>query len=93
MIVSSFKPLAPDRSGRHFLSFDLRRETTKRERIREAWAREGVVAEEIALCEAVQRGVRQRGHGEGNYVAGSGDEDERALHAFHHWYWRAMHGE
>jgi carnitine monooxygenase subunit len=88
--VSRVDPLAPDKSHRHFWNLATTAEPSPAELVRNHWLRKSVGAEDIALCEAVQRGVKQRGYVQGRYIADVADADEKALHAFHRHYLEAL---
>ena len=58
------------------------------ERARDRLASEFVGPEDIRPCEAVQRGLRQRGYSQGRYVIDDARHEwsEHALHHFHRQY-------
>ena len=90
--VTQIQPITAETCGRTFWSFTPDGTTSEAHKLRAAWLGRTVGAEDIALCEAVQRGLRQRGYGTGRYVAAAQDADEKALHAFHYHYLADMQG-
>ena len=90
--MSRFTPLEPERTRRHFFNIGLPGEIGDAERARDHWASDFVGPEDIRLCEAVQRGLRQRGYNQGRYVIDAARDEwsEHALHHFHRQYLEHM---
>jgi len=86
--VSRVDALSPGRCRRvrQYLGLPGVRGAADEERAR--WARNAVVAEDIAICEAVQRGMHSRGFTQGLYIVNPDNEDytEECLRFFHRRY-------
>ena len=85
LYLSRFAPIEPERSVRYFFGIGTPGEIGDAERARDHWATDFVGPEDIRLCEAVQRGLRQRGYNQGRHVidAARNEWSEHALHLFH----------
>lgn len=94
--VSRFDPVTPHLTERTSLSLTLAEPTDQgmvdRHRRRAAWSAEVVGVEDKALCENVQKGMRQRGFQQGWYVTApdAHDVSEHAMRHFHDLYLNAM---
>ncbi len=86
--ISRVDSRAPDRCRRHADQLNLPGMDGERDEKRRKWARDYVVAEDISLCEAVQRGMRSKGFDQGHYVINPEDEKftEECLRFFHRRY-------
>ena len=92
LFVSRIVPLGPEtstRRGRSIVSPDFDEE---RDRVRQEWSLSSVVAEDIALCEGVQRGMRQQGFNQGLYMIDPDQENftEEGVRFFHTRYAAAL---
>ena len=92
LYLSRFAPVEPERTVRHFFGVGTPGAPGEAERARDHWASDFVGPEDIRLCEAVQRGLRQRGYNQGRYVidAARNEWSEHALHHFHRQYLEHM---
>ena len=92
LYLSRFAPVEPERTVRHFFGVGTPGEVSDAEQARDHWASDFVGPEDIRLCEAVQRGLRQRGYNQGRYVidAARNEWSEHALHHFHRQYLEHM---
>ncbi|MDH3667210.1 MAG: aromatic ring-hydroxylating dioxygenase subunit alpha [Paracoccaceae bacterium] len=86
--ISRVDPHAPERCRRHADQMVLLGADSQRDEQRRQWARDYVVAEDIALCEAVQRGMRSKGFAQGHYIINPDDENftEECVRFFHRRY-------
>ena len=92
LYLSRFAPIEPERTVRCFFGVGTPGELSDAEQARDHWASDFVGPEDIRLCEAVQRGLRQRGYNQGRYVidAARNEWSEHALHHFHRQYLEHM---
>ena len=68
LFVSSVVPHGPETATRRGYSIVAPDFDPERDRARSEWSMSHVVAEDAALCEAVQRGMRQQGFNQGLYM-------------------------
>jgi hypothetical protein len=92
LTISRVDPLAPERCSRFSHVYGPPGVWTESDEKRRRWAIDSVVAEDVKLCEAVQRGMRSRGFSQGHYVIDPTDENltEECLRFFHRHYARDM---
>lgn len=90
--VSRVDSIGPEFSRRHADSLGPAGVWTESDQKRRDWAREYVVAEDVALCEAVQRGMRSKGFDRGHYIINPDDENftEECVRFFHRRYSQEM---
>ena len=88
LYVSRFAPVEPALTRRQFFGVGMPGAAGEAERARDRLVSEFVGPEDIRLCEAVQRGLRQRGYSQGRYVIDDARNEwsEHALHHFHRQY-------
>jgi len=86
--VSRIDSLAPERCRRFSHHFGPPDVWTGSDEKRRRWAIDFVVAEDVAICEAVQRGMRSRGFDQGLYIVNPENEEctEECLRFFHRRY-------
>ena len=94
LYVSRFAPVETEITVRQFFGVGMPGEIGDAERARDRLASEFVGPEDIRLCEAVQRGLRQRGYSQGRYVIDDARNEwsEHALHHFHRQYLQHLAG-
>ena len=92
LYLSRFAPIEPERSVRYIFGVGMPGEIGDAERARDHWATDVVGPEDIRLCEAVQRGLRQRGYNQGRHVidAARNEWSEHSLHRSHRQYLEHM---
>ena len=90
--VSRFEPQGPERMFRKFDTFTPPDVDRDREAARSRWGFEVVNEEDRALCENVQRGMRQRGYERGWYLVDPdhGNLTEEGVRFFHRKYLHAL---
>jgi phenylpropionate dioxygenase-like ring-hydroxylating dioxygenase large terminal subunit len=88
LTVSRIESLAPGRCRRFRHIYGQPGVWTERDEKRRRWTIESVVAEDIRLCEAVQRGMHSRGFDRGHYIVNPAEENftEECLRFFHRRY-------
>jgi len=88
LAVSRVDSLAPERCRRFSHVYGPPGVWSERDEKRRRWAIDFVVAEDIAICEAVQRGMHSRGFDQGLYIVNPENEDctEECLRFFHRRY-------
>ena len=90
--VSRIESLAPARTRRWRHVYGRPGVWTSNDEKRRQWAVDHVVAEDIRLCEAVQRGMHSKGYSQGHYVINPEDENftEECVRFFHRHYAQDM---
>ena len=85
-------PTGPETATRRGYSIVAQDFNAERDNARREFAINHVVAEDIALCEAVQRGMRQRGFNQGHYMIDPDQENftEEGVRFFQSRYAAAM---
>ena len=92
LAISRVDPLAPERCSRFAHVYGPPGVWTEADEKRRAWATDFVVAEDVAICEAVQRGMHSKGFDQGLYVINPADEEftEECVRFFHSRYAQEM---
>ena len=90
--VSCFEPTGPQSARRHLDIMTPPGVSEEREAARAKWGLEVVNEEDKALCENVQRGLRQRGYRQGYTLIDpdNGNLTEEAVRFFHRLYGERM---
>jgi len=90
--VSRVESLAPERSRRWRHIYGPTGVWTENDEKRRRWGIDNVTAEDIRLCEAVQRGMHSRGFSQGHYIINPDNENftEECVRFFHRHYTRDM---
>lgn len=93
--ASRFDPVTPHRTSRETVTLTTSTpdaDAARRDRLRTEWNEQVVSREDAALCENVQRGMRQKGFDRGWYVTDPDAHDisEHAMRYFHDLYLTAM---
>ena len=90
--ISRLEPQAPDRTTRVIQVLSRPDADRNGDEERLQWLRDGVIAEDRALCEAVQRGMKQIGFSQGYYAvdADNNARCEEPVRFFHQRYLEAM---
>lgn len=85
MTMFYMRPLGPDRTLQISDTYYLTPDMTERRRARAGYGSNVLQAEDNALCEAVQRGLAQRGYSQGRFIVDKGRTEisEHAVHHFH----------
>jgi choline monooxygenase len=91
--VSRIQSVAPERCMRFSHVYGPPGVWTENDEKRRRWAIDFVVAEDVRICEAVQRGMRSRGYSQGHYIINPDDENftEECVRFFHRHYAAEMH--
>ncbi len=92
LAVSRVDSLSPDRCRRFSHVYGPPGVWTESDEKRRRWAIDYVVAEDVAICEAVQRGMHSRGFSQGHYIINPDDENftEECVRFFHRRYVEEM---
>ncbi|MEM7507721.1 MAG: aromatic ring-hydroxylating dioxygenase subunit alpha [Pseudomonadota bacterium] len=92
LTISRIVPLTPETSARRFTMLMTPGGDRARDQARTDFLLSDVGAEDVALCEGVQRGMRQRGFNQGHYMIDPDDENftEEGVRFFHRLYCEAL---